>query len=464
MKKIILGTVCTLAAIAMVGCSNGSSDAAIKNLSNQLDRVTNTVSSISTTQLPSMLPSTVSNRYTANPNYQPSYQYGQPTNTGYTGSTSFVSSQINKLSNSVSEHDYLRSNLLSQTAMIKNQLSKKPKLSKNQVKALNGLTNNISKFATNLNNTKNDITNSVKMIKKNSSPNVYNETTMGSYYLSLNNHLDARLTYIRNLMSSLDQVGSVLGECDGCYDNAPNANMKYQGYDYNNYNNYNYTNNYYALPNNETTTKQETSQKETKKEENKSNKNIDTYQTNPVNNKVNENVNTNNYPQNRYGNRGYNNAYNGNYNNGYYNNGYGTTYYNSNGLNRTPYNPSRNTDTYGPGITNIDTYRVAPNANGNRFGYYGNNINMSPVKEVSSTELDKVNEKVENKVEETDKVKENKIISKVEENKIEKPKVISHSLSHRDFQPQTLPKRTTTTNIRIDRIQTNKNIEKLIKG
>ncbi len=409
MKKILLGSLCGLIALTCVGCGNGQGST-IKNLSGQLNRVTNTVSSLSSSQLSVLTP----NAYIANNN---GYRTMPISSTNY---NTPLGSQVYKLQNSADEQEYLKQNILSQAAMIKSQLTKDLKLSKNQVSALNGLVNSMSKYTSSLNNTKTDVNSSIKMIRRYNSPNNFNADQVGAHYQSLNNHMDARLCYFRNLLNTMNQVENTL-ECRSC------------------------------LPQNQDNTYTETKkpeQQEVKTQQKENKKNIDTYRGETINNTVN-----NTPPQNMTYNNGYN--YNNGYMNGYgYNNGY-----NGYGYNRGVFNPNRNTDTYQPRVRNIDTYRGYPNG----YAYNGYNNGYCPNGNCTIPASSEVTE--ENKEE----PKKTVIEHKADEEK----KVISQEIkttpkvdNSKDFHMvKQMPRKVThSTNLVVDHIKTNKKIEKLIKG
>ena len=349
MKKIILSSVCGLLALVLVGCSSASEDTAIKNLSNQLDRVTNTVSSISDKQFDSIMPRQIYpiNRdfYRQNLTRQDKpqlWQYAQISQ----NSNSYLTNQVARVQAINNEQSTLKQTLSSQVAMLKTSLKSHVKLSKDQIKALNGVTNNISKYVTSLNNTKTDIANSIKQIKKVSKTSSADQIT--AHYQNLNNHLDARMCYFQNLLNSISHAERiVLGSCDDCEFTIPEREPHYHYNDF--------SNNYY----NEITPNEQDKKVEEVKDEKKetSNKNIDTYRTTPVKQEETQPV-----PQQPYYNQApYYNGYNNGYNNGYiYNRGV---------------NPNRNTDTYTPRAYNIDTYRLNPNMKGINNGYYGGYYN-----------------------------------------------------------------------------------------
>lgn len=494
MKRIIVSTVCGLAALALVGCSSASEDTAIKNLSNQLDRVTNTVSSISDKQFDSILPQaqnymvkSQSNNYPS----QPLQRTTQPVQT-FTNGNWYLAAQIAQVQDSAYTQTSLKQTLLAQTATLKASLNSHVKLGKSEIKALNSLTNSISKYVTSLNNTKTDIASSVKSIKKLSNLSE-NAEQSGAYLQSLNNHLEARMCYFRNLLNSINEAERiVLGNCTNCqYDEPqqPSSNGEPIYYNYNDYShNYNFNER-----DTQTTSPAETSRISSGKEvsnkdkenKNKSIKNIDTYKPAPVKqeNENNENVDT--MPE------GYRNPQYG-YNNGYYGERYG---YNNGYYNRynNGFNPNRNTDTYMPRVTNIDTYRVAPNGGYYNNGYYNNGYYnngyyntpyntanpanpANPAYPVNGLSADTTIEKTENqstKVQPKDLPKPLPVIEE-QPKKADKQESAENKLDLKQLpKTQEVKHYQSTFNIKknepslalsIDPNKTNKTIEKLIKG
>lgn len=452
MKRIIISSICGLLALTLVGCSSASEDTAIKNLSNQLDRVTNTVSSISDKQYDSILPQAQNylNDSTRNT------QYATPPVSN--NSNWYIESQISQVQNGAYAQSSLKQALLSQSATLKASLSSHVKLNKSQIKALNGLTNSISKYVTSLNNTKSDIANSIKQVKKISNPNENIEQT-GAFLQSLNNHMDARMCYFRNLLNSINEAERiVLGNCNNCNFNDIQPNQNPQGNTINNY--YDYSNRYIDSHTNHPVSKadkEKLAAEKDKEQKGKNLKNIDTYRNTPIN-QENTNTPTPAYQQTPAVKPGYNNGYYGGrygYNNGYYNR------YNNG------FNPNRNTDTYLPGITNIDTYRTLPNGGYYNNGYYNNGYNNMPAYNYPAMPVNKINtEKVNSEIEiQKPTVEEDKS----EDIKAETPK------KNKVINIKELPKTQevnhyqSTFNIKKDNslclgFDTNKKIEKLIKG
>ncbi len=413
MKKIILSSICGLLALTsltMVGCGNSAQDAAVKNLSKQLDRATNTVSSMTTTQFAELSPTSY---MTNQGQYSENYKQYRPLNRVGYRSNDYVASQISKMEASTYEQENLKQNILNQTAMLKNYLGKDLKLNKNQIKALNNLTNTMCKYTTSLNSTKTDINSSIKNIKKNNGVKNYNAEQTGSYYQSLNNHLDARLCYFRNLINTMDQIESILN-CENCNDSQNNQ-----------------------TPNNEVYYQQQGDAV--------SRKNVDTYVT--PNNEI--------APISQNGN--YNNGYNVNYNNGYYNNGYNNGYnYNNGYVRNEAFNPNRNTDTYAPRIRNIDTYRINPNS----VNY--NNINNNVTVPANTTVDNNETQQQEDSTKQESTIVKSSIERKT--HTTEKQPVKTQEVRHFTPAKSGQPSNKTLNMFDIDHTQTNKKIERLIKG
>ena len=134
------------------------------------------------------------------------------------------------------------------------------------------------------------------------------------------------------------------------------------------------------------------------------------------------------------------------------------------------FNPARNTDTYRPGIRNIDTYRANPNQNPVGNGYnYGYNVNNIPVNNIDN-ELEEVKNDLTNTTEKIVNVEEKTSVSKnVDKNELTQnlqtkfnklPDSVSKTQEVRNYKNLSQHQ----TGLQIDHSQTNKKIEKLIKG
>ena len=332
MKKLVLSTVCGLMCLTLVGCSSSSQSKAITDLSSQLERMQNTVSSISTSEVYDVTPM--------------SYNYlSSSNNSDVAGRTSTL---MQNSQNALATHENLRNQINASCATLKATLGQKYNLSKNQKNAIKTLTSALSKYNTEISNKSAGIKNATQIIKKYKNYDNINADQLNVGYTALNNAMQERIALFSNVLSTIDQVESVLN----------NARQ-------------------------EDTTSQINQTKKVK--------NIDTY--NPAGTTEPQTVEyQNQMPANQNANYGYDQNYNyagtnGYWNNGYWNNGYG--YYRNNGV-----NPGRNTDTYLPRYRNIDTYRpIRPAPNQNLVTKNGNVLpartyiqtldNEAKVKEVS---------------------------------------------------------------------------------
>ena len=336
MKKVILSTVCGLVCLTLVGCSSSSQSKAITDLSSQLERMQNTVSSISTSEVYDVTPM--------------SYNYlSSSNNSDVAGRTSTL---MQNSQNALATHENLRNQINASCATLKATLGQKYNLSKNQKNAIKTLTSALSKYNTEISNKSAGIKNATQIIKKYKNYDNINADQLNVGYTALNNAMQERIALFSNVLSTIDQVESVLNSA-----------------------------------------RQEDTNSQTNTQTSGTAKNIDTYrpsgtttepQTVEYQNQIPANQNVNyGYDQN-YNYAGTNNGY---WNNGYWNNGYG--YYRNNGL-----NPGRNTDTYLPRYRNIDTYRpIRPVPNQNLGTQNGNVLpastdiktldNEAKVKEVS---------------------------------------------------------------------------------
>lgn len=337
MKKLVLSTVCGLMCLTLVGCSSSSQSKAITDLSSQLERMQNTVSSISTSEVYDVTPM--------------SYNYlSSSNNSDVAGRTSTL---MQNSQNALATHEKLRNQINASCATLKATLGQKYNLTKNQKNAIKTLTSALSKYNTEISNKSVGIKNATQIIKKYKNYDNINADQLNVGYTALNNEMKERIALFSNVLSTIDQVESVLNSA-----------------------------------------RQEDTNSQTNTQTSGTAKNIDTYRPSGTTTEPQTVEYQNQIPANQNVNYGYDQNYNyagttnGYWNNGYWNNGYG--YYRNNGL-----NPGRNTDTYLPRYRNIDTYRpiVRPMPNQNLGTQNGNVLpastdiqtldNEAKVKEVS---------------------------------------------------------------------------------
>ena len=151
MKKILVGSMALLMCLSFAGCSNNKTETTINNLSNELDRVTNTVSSFYT----------VPNKNYTLSNTTLSNLTSKKNNSTYLR----LNNNSQNAQKNLEKQEKLKHTLLDKTSKIKNRLSKKIKLSSTKLSALKELTNNISKYNTTINMTKNEYNNTLRSLK-----------------------------------------------------------------------------------------------------------------------------------------------------------------------------------------------------------------------------------------------------------------------------------------------------------
>ena len=331
MKKLVLSTICGLVCLTLVGCSSSSQSKAITDLSSQLERMQNTVSSISTSEVYDVTPM--------------SYNYlSSSNNSDVAGRTSTL---MQNSQNALATHENLRNQINASCATLKATLGQKYNLSKNQKNAIKTLTSALSKYNTEISNKSAGIKNATQIIKKYKNYDNINADQLNVGYTALINEMKERIALFSNVLSTIDQVESVLNSA-----------------------------------------RQEDTDSQTNTQTSGTAKNIDTYRPSGTTTEPQTVEYQNQIPTNQNVNYGYDQNYNyAGTTNGYWNNGYG--YYRNNGL-----NPGRNTDTYLPRYRNIDTYRpIRPVPNQNLGTQNGNVLpastdiktldNEAKVKEVS---------------------------------------------------------------------------------
>lgn len=433
MKKVIISSICLLSCLTLAGCSSNDSSQAVKNLNSQLDKTTDVVNTVDDNEISQV---SYLNTYNANgdDNYANKLQ------------------DLKSLSyRTMLEEEYLRQDILSMSSYLKSNKTKY-KLNKDTVTALNNLTSDIDKYTDYISDSKSDVDNYVKQIKKYTQGKSLSAEKATSAYQSLFNIMNERKAYLNNLLNTMSEVANLLYSSQNQTSNTPNneniANNNYNNFNnYNNYNNFNNGQNidwnYYPQYQNQDTNnlnENNNNLNNSKDDENNNTKNntgiksnIDTYlnkdqSTNKAQNKqldYNYEYTKNNYTGNNYQNNNLTNNYqnyrNRNYNNWTYNNQrfnpynypYNNQYYQNN-LNRR-FNPNRNTDSFYPLNRNIDTYRYMPYNynngynNGNQFdGAYINTINLEnqPVQnnnEKQNTEQDSAKNQIKDNIKDSPK-------------------------------------------------------------
>ena len=320
MKKILFYLTLPVMAAILVGC--GSNETKTMNeLYTQIEKTSNIVCSTSSNEV-----NTVSIRYDNG-----IIPIQQVRNTAYL--------------NMLNEED-LRQDVLEITAMLKSKKNENYKLSKKKTKAIQELIANVNNYTTSLEETKPNIKKTVSAVYKYSTAEYVDPYLLRSGYLELNNLMQERATYLANIRNGFVEINNLLDEEQ--YENTIKNNSELQKND---------------TKNSINTTQNSTS------ESPKTSKNIDSF-----NNSAKDYANN---PQ------GYNREIEMNREYNFirppYNQMQNSQNFYYNGYRNTLFNPNRNTDTFYPRISNIDTYRFNPYYYGNYYAgeFYGvNNISQ----------------------------------------------------------------------------------------
>ena len=387
MKKILLSSIALGTCLLMVGCGTSAEDAAITNLSNQIDRLNNVISNSSVVS-------------TSN------FDFSNYENENSTG----IRNIYQRASSAISKQESYKEQIKTKTAMIKNALSAKGlKLGKN-TNAIRELANSLSKYTTKLTNTNNEYRRTASSLSKMKANSSSNTSDIGAKLTRLSSCCDSRICYYNNLLNTLNQIQEILNG-GAIVDENGNLNNDYL----NNYlpeafnNNYNANNcdNGNCCPNGNCLPNQ------------------GYYQNNLVNQQG----------YHGYGNMPRNGYYNSNMPYGYRNNAF---------------NPNRNTDTYGPGITNIDTYRS--------YGYGYNGFGGNGLNEISDEKEDEVIETEETQI--TPDLKDETTIEETE-----KIDTLVHKSTTNQRDPDVMPKSTDKElKLSPDYQKTNETIKDLIQS
>lgn len=384
MKKIIIYSMLSVVALALVGCGGNGSDAAIKDLNSQLDRAQSAIEVVSKQDLSGLVRSDYSSTYQPKPIY--------------TSTINLLNLQ-NKVSNDVTAQNQLSGQLQGKIADIKAMLkNNKTKYSTNQVKTIKALTEQLSGTATKLKNSKDDVKSGLELISRHQNVNHMSIDGLGSGYNSVSNALELRKAYLFNLANTLSQVEGILNDQQlGMQDysnsqtqsggnGGTNSNVSTQEEQRKNIN----------IPEPVSNSGQDSQDggQDGQRSQNgqsdgqnngQSNKNIDTMpQFYPYAHRIAP------YGYNGYGYNGYGGGYGGGYGyNGFYGNnfGYGGYGYGPYGY-RGGLNPGRNTDTYRPNYINIDTYRWSKRGTIPNGEYQVQVISTQPFEVIEDEELE----------------------------------------------------------------------------
>ena len=391
MKKSTFVLGLSLSAIlAIAGCTNNTTNdqAVIDKLSTQLDRVTNTVSAVSVANIDEIT------REDFDGNVGTISQLSRLSGSGQTASAIARNIENNR-------YQILRKAKAIKKSITGGQLT----LGNDNARAISELTTSMQKYTTELTRTKSDYRNTVRSMAKLSDPG----TQFDAKLTRLSCCLKSRDCYLNNILNTLNNVEGILntasnsnGETsnnqnatdqNAACQNANNQNSSTQK-DWGNKTPEDYANEQNGTNNNYNSSGNKSNNSNNSGNSFSGNQNLIPFNYNDYcpngNCYNNENCpngncyNNENCPDgNCYNNE---NCPDGNCYNNYANCPNGNCYdynlncpngncYNGNiantnayGINRGLFNPGRNTDTYGPGVTNIDTYRYTGNGYGSGFG------------------------------------------------------------------------------------------------
>lgn len=315
MKKLLIFAGILATSLSVVGCSGTNESAVINRLSHQLDRTATTVNSINQDPSSDIAIENISRLFS---------------DKASTSQIKVLSDAYQSSANAASSARGLSNKINRKIVNIKKSIAENLKLGNENTATINELTTSMQKYTSYLNKTKSEYKNAAKAIYKIGEDNESEQLNVKLARLSC--CVESRNCYMQNLLLTLENIENILNGLEA--DQNENENI------------------------------------ETSQNEYQENFEPQTTQNSQIQNQIpiNQNYSYNNgyYPQQPYnptttyyGNaNGYNNAFNNPY--GYGNGAYGW---------RGGFNPDRNTDTYGPGVTNIDTYKF----NGNNRRFQGSN-------------------------------------------------------------------------------------------
>ena len=338
MKKLLLSSIAIGSCLLLVGCGTSTEDAAVTNLSNQIDRLNNVIANSSVVSTTSFDLSNYSNG-----------------NKDVSG----IRNIYQKTSNAIKEQEFLKDQIRSKNAIIKNKLASKDLKLGKDAGAIKELANSLSKYTTKLTNTNNEYRKTSSSLARMSNSNSSSE--VGARLTRLSSCCDSRLCYYNNILNTLNQIESILNGGAIVVENGNLNNDYLKNYLSDNFSNCLYDSNGKCI---------DGAYCQNGNCYDSNGNCINGYCFDSNGNCVNGNCTPNRaYYQNgsvinnqNIANRNSNMPYNSNYN-------YNAPY----GYRNNRFNPNRNTDTYGPGITNIDTYRN--NGYAYNYGFRGNGFN-----------------------------------------------------------------------------------------
>lgn len=346
MKKYLLFSIFMVAILTLTGCSGTNEASIINRLSHQLDRTTSTVNSITSDTSSALALDNISKLFSENASMTQISTISQ----------AYQNSSQNALALSETA-----SKITKKIISIKKSIAGNIKLGNQNSSAINQLTSSMQKYTNSLNKTKSDYKNAAKQIYKFSDTENTNELTANLAKLSC--CVESRKCYMDNLLLTLENIENILSVLE----TEQNLNDNLMG---------NTSSETTNVSNNENTTNTQNTterigQPQQMLYENEYYDDLSDKQ-NLQENIYNQNLQNQNYGTNYNNYRPAPNIQNYNQN---FNQNYNGQYYGYNGYNnwRGGFNPDRNTDTYGPGVTNIDTYKFYGN---NRRFQGSNGVNM----------------------------------------------------------------------------------------
>lgn len=318
MKKFFIGMTGIALCLCLTACGKSSNPSSVSGLSNQLDSTANALTSLSTIS---------------------------PTEINLTNSEKselYEDSQLTQ--QALLNEQYYKTEILDRSAMLKNNLGDIT-LSKAQKSALGDLTNTLNKYTNSIVNTKYEMNSSAKAISSMKKDTSKNEEKLRAKYNRLACNSNMRSAYYENILNTLNEIENCLNlNCKNCKEMEEPNHAEQQTND---------------------NSQKETNENDKTSTKPKLKKNIDTYQNqNDTNDNTSYDDEIELLPERNTRKHRYNNPNKAN------------TIYNR----FERFNPSRNTDTYGPNRRNIDSFGGYGEGIGygyNHFGGYGNG--MTPV-------------------------------------------------------------------------------------
>ncbi len=310
MKKFFIGMTGIALCLCLTACGKSSNPSSISGLSNQLDSTANALTSISTIS-PSQIDLSNTDKTTLCEDSRMTMQ-------------------------ALLNEQYYKTEILDRTATLKNNLGEIT-LSKAQKSALGDLTNTLNKYTNSIVNTKYEMTSSAKSISSLKKDTSKNEEKLRAKYNRLACNSNMRSAYYENILNTLDEIEDCLNlNCPSC--NKPNNQIQQEQ---------NPADDLKDVADDNKIVENKNSKALLKK-------NIDTYQNK---NDINESENIENeiLPERNTRRHFYHNP-----------NRTNTVY---NRFER--FNPTRNTDTYGPNRRNIDSFGGYGYNGGYGFNNYG---------------------------------------------------------------------------------------------